>query len=100
MNLDYFKCQIKDELCGAKHYIRKALEVKPMNPDWATYFVEMSNGELQHAKHLYEMLGQYYSHLSDKYGEEMPSSIQRCYEGIVEMYTDCLDEVKRLHSTY
>ena len=30
LNMHYFKSQIEDELCGAKCYVKKALETKPI----------------------------------------------------------------------
>ena len=55
MDAQYFKDNISDELDGATCYIKRAIEIKGMSPDWAKMFVDMSATELDHAAKLWKM---------------------------------------------
>lgn len=100
MNLDYFKNQICDELTGAKCYIKKALEAKAMNPQWAKTFVEMSEAELKHADSLFKMFEEYHDKLSTSYDGKMPQYIHNLSDEIMDKYSTMSAEVKSLHSMY
>lgn len=100
MDFDYFHSQIWDELHGAKCYIKKALEIKPMNKTWGDLFVKMSSAELEHAADLKVMLDEYYAELVKKNDERMAKRITSYYDKIVDDYVDCVAEVKHLHEMY
>ena len=99
MNLEYFKEQIKEELEGAKDYIIKAMELKPMNPSWSKQFADMSSQELNHAKYLYDLFNDYYKTLSGSY-TTMPEYIDDIRDEINEIYTDCFPKVKIMQEMY
>jgi hypothetical protein len=99
MNVKYFKCQIHDELHGAKDYIEKAIEIRAMNPTWAKTLSEMSATELSHATHLYEMFEQYYKKLSDEYSK-IPEYIQEDKDYIANMYVEKSAKVKYMHEMF
>ena len=99
MNVCYFKDKIPDELYGAKEYIKRAIEIRLMNPSWAKDLVEMSSAELEHATKLYKMFQEYYSKLKDLY-KEIPEYIQDAHKEITEEYTKCSVEIKYLHEMF
>ena len=99
MDAKYFKERICDELDGAKHYAKKAIEIKPMNLEWSRMLIEMSSAELKHAEYLYKMFGEYYKKISEAY-TTVPSYITDIREEIVDMYTECGAKVKAIHEMY
>lgn len=96
MDAKYFKNQICDELNGAKCYIKKAIELKPMAPAWSKMLVEMSAAELKHAEYLYKMFGEYYQQMATTY-KTVPQYIQDIREEIVDVYTDMSAKIKLMH---
>ena len=96
MDAKYFKDQICDELNGAKCYIKKAIEIKPMAPAWTKMFVEMSAAELKHAEYLHKMFDEYYQQMSNSY-KEVPKYIQDIRTEITNMYTDEVAKIKLMH---
>lgn len=99
MDIYYFKDQILDEIEGAKQYIKNALEIKPMNSDWAKRFYEMSLDEMKHAAALFKMAEEYYKIMSDTYSE-VPKYIKTTYEYIVNKYTEMGSLVKAMQDMY
>lgn len=99
MSIDYFKDQIKDELCGAKDYIILALENKSTNPMWAKQFVEMSSMELTHATTLYNMFNEYYKTLISSYSV-VPDYLENAMHEITTMYTERIPKIKIMHEMY
>lgn len=96
MDAQYFKDQICDELNGAKCYIKRAIEIKPMSPSWSKMFVEMSAAELKHADYLYKMFIEYYQQMTNTY-KEIPDYIQKIHSDISDMYTEYTAIVKLMH---
>lgn len=96
MDAKYFKDQICDELTGAKCYIKKAIELKPMTPAWSKMLVEMSAAELKHAEYLYKMFGEYYQQMSNTYST-VPQYIQDIRAEIADMYAEETAKVKLMH---
>lgn len=96
MDAFYFKEQIEDELFGAKCYIKKALEIKPISPSWTKMFVEMSAAELKHAEYLFKMFGEYYQQMKNTY-KEVPRYIQDINTEITEIYTDDVAKIRLMH---
>lgn len=96
---EYFKAQIEDELCGSKDYIKRAIELKPMDVQWSKVFVEMSAAELDHATNLYKLFMDYYEILSKKYSE-MPAYIDEIKSDIIDMYSEKSMLIKNMHEMY
>lgn len=96
MDAMYFKEQIEDELSGAKCYIKKAIELKPMAPAWTKMLVEMSASELKHAEYLYKMFGEYYQQMKNAY-KEVPKYIQDINTEIADTYTDEAAKIRLMH---
>ena len=99
MKLQYFKEHLDDELEGAKDYIMRAMELKPMNLSWAKHFVEMSSAELNHATTIYELFNDYYKTLSGSY-TKMPEYIENIKKEMTETYTDCYPKIKIMHEMF
>ena len=80
MDIEYFVSHIEEELEGAKDYIKRAIEIKPMQAEWAKHLVEMSAQELSHATHLFNMFNEYYQILSQTYKEmqQMSAKMDEC----------------------
>ena len=100
MNAWYFDKQIPDELHGAKDYIKRAIEIRPMSAAWAKTLAEMSSNELEHATNLYKMYQEYYSKMAEAYTTEMPDYIESSYQNVTEEYTKCSAEIKYLHEMF
>lgn len=100
MDLEYFYDQIKDELCGAKQYIKYAIELKAMSPSWSKTLVQMSAMELEHASNLYNMAMEYIDRMSAGYSTKIPKYISDMKDKITDCYTDKSAEVKMLHAMY
>lgn len=99
LDIEYFKCQIHDELHGAKCYIKLAMLTKTSNPMWSKAFVDMSATELGHATQLYKMFEDYYDSLKTSY-KDVPEWIEECRDKIVDMYTEKFAKVKLMHEAY
>lgn len=99
MDLEYFKDQICDELHGAKMYIKNAIEIKAMAPDWGPTLVDMSATELSHATNLYKMAEQYYTKITAQYSE-VPKYLKDMWDYITTEYTEKTAKVKYMHSLY
>lgn len=99
MDAKYFKDQICDELNGAQCYIEKAIELKPMAPNWSKKLVEMSASELQHAGYLHDMFMEYYKKMSEAY-KRIPKYVQDAYDDVIKMYDSSVSYVKELHTIY
>lgn len=100
MNVWYFKTQIPDELHGAKDYIKRAIEIRPMHSPWAKELVEMSAAELDHATKLYKMFQEYYAKMQQEYPKEMPEYIEQAYKEVSDEFMKCSTEIKSLHEVY
>ena len=99
MNAEYFESHICEELEGAKEYIKKAIELKPMAPSWSKMLVDMSAAELNHSTLLFKMFGEYYKKLSEAYSE-VPAYITEINERITDKYTTMYAEIKIMHDMY
>ena len=99
MDLQYFECQIADELKGAKDYIQKAIEIKPMTAKWGKTFYEMSVQEMSHAENLYSMFNEYCSKVTGAF-DEVPEYISDIQSSIVKMYTQEMTCIKIMQSIY
>ena len=99
MNVWYFDKQIPDELHGAKDYIKRAIEIRPMHSAWAKELVDMSANELEHATNLYKMYQEYYAKMAEAY-PQMPDYIEESYKKISEEFTKCSAEIKYLHEMF
>ena len=73
--LEYFKDKIHDELCGAKEYVKMALEFKSSHPNWAKMFLDMSAAELNHSASLYRIADEYYKNAISSYLSIYPPTV-------------------------
>lgn len=99
MDAQYFKNNISDELDGATCYVKRAIEIKAMSPDWAKMFLDMSAAELDHATKLWKMFEQYYKIVADKY-KTVPEYIEELYREASEEYAERSAKVKYMHEMY
>ena len=97
MDAQYFKDQICDELKGAKCYIKRAIEIKPMSPSWSKMFVEMSSAELKHADYLYKMFTEYYQQMKGTY-QKVPDYLEDIHKEIADMYAEYTAIVQLMHN--
>ena len=99
MDVQYLKEHICEEIDGAKDYIKRAIEIKPMNPVWSKTLVNMSSMELDHATNLRKMFDEYYNKLSSSY-ETMPDYMIEAKECVDEVCTEEYAKVRYLHELY
>ena len=99
MDLEYFKDHIAEELDGACDYIRRAIEIKPMEMAWASHFVEMSAQELNHAQRLFTMFNEYCTILGNNY-PNLPDYIKHTREEVVANYTEMTAKIKHMQESY
>ena len=99
MNAEYFDKQIHEELAGAKDYIMRAIEIRPMHAPWSKELVEMSSAELTHATKLYRMFQEYYAKFKETY-QEIPEYIQKTYDCVSKDFMNCSAEIKMMHQAY
>ena len=99
MDLEYFRDKICDELCGAKDYAKRAIEIKAMNSSWGKMLLEMSAAELSHATNLYRMFEEYYQ-IIQKHYTVVPEYVDDIRDEIVETYTEEYTKVKTIHDMY
>ena len=99
MDAEYFKNNISDELDGATCYVKRAIEIKAMSPDWAKMFLDMSAAELGHATKLWKMFEQYHKILEEKY-KTVPECIEKLYDEAAEEYAERSAKVKYMHEMY
>jgi len=99
LNMHYFKDQICDELCGAKAYVKKALEIKSHNASWGKQFLDMSSVEINHATTLYHICEEYYKEISASY-EQVPDYLEQCMKDIINIYTEKISKIKYMQDMY
>lgn len=100
MDLEYFKKQIYEEIDGAKDYIKRAIEIKAMNPQWGSMFLDMSKAELSHASNLYRMVGEYYQKAFEDSYPMIPLEYEKLFNDLSEKYTNGTVEVEMLQDLY
>ncbi len=99
MDLVYLRDHIKEELDGAKDYVKRAIEIKPMEAAWGKMMLDMSAQELNHAAFLYNMFNEYCAIMAKSY-TEIPPYVQTMRDEVVEMYTECTAKIKSMHEMY
>ena len=99
MDLVYLKDHITEELNDSKDYIKRAIEIRPMNANWGKILFDMSAQELTHASYFYNMFNEYCVILSKNY-VEMPDYISKIRDEVVDMYTECSVKIKAMHEMY
>lgn len=99
MDLEYFKSHIMEELEGAKDYIIRAMELKPMNASWAKNLCEMSAQELSHASLLFNMFNEYCATLAANYSE-LPDYVRDIRDEITPKFMECSANIKHMHEQY
>lgn len=97
--LEYFKDKLNEELCGAKEYVKLALEFKATNPNWSKMLIDMSSAELNHATNLYKMAEESYTSTKSVYNET-PKYIKEIWDCIATMYLEKTAKVKFMQETY
>lgn len=97
--LEYFKDQIKDELMGARNYIKLAMETKVSHPEWSKLFSEMSLMELDHAHNLYKMFTDETGPLMESY-QDVPEYISEIVKDVISYYSKHYAEVMYMHDAY
>lgn len=88
MDVEYFKRQICDELCGAEDYAKRAIEIKPMSATWSAKLLEMSTQELDHAKKLFAMWQEYYGIQIKNREQDIPKYLEDANSEITDMYLE------------
>ena len=99
MDEKYFKEQISEELDGAKCYIKKAIDLKPMAPSWSKMLAEMSSAELKHAEYLRQMFNEYYQKITQAY-KIIPLYIHEGYKHTMDMYDEEVPKIKAMHEMF
>lgn len=99
MHAEYLKEHICEELDGAYGYIKMAIELKAMDPGASKAFAEMSAAELEHAKELYKMFGEYYKKVVEAY-KEPPSYLVDIRDCLGESYPEKSAKILMMHEMY
>ena len=99
MNLEYLYDKMDDELNDSCEYLRHAIEIKAMTPDWAKQFQSMSKAETDHASYIYKMFNEYYNKLSSAY-KTMPDYMADIKKNADEMYMKKIPKIAALQSAY
>lgn len=99
MDLEYLKDHICEELEGAKDYAMKAIELKPMAPNWGKILIDMANIELSHAASLYKMFVEYYQKIAGSFNET-PQYVADMHKEVVKCYTHGSTEAKLIIEMY
>lgn len=99
MDAKYFEEHIMEELNGACDYIKKAIELKAMDPAMSKILVEMSAAELDHAAKLHTMFGTYYAKVTGAY-KEPPGYLKEIKDDIDAAYPEMSANVLRMHEMY
>lgn len=99
MDQVYLKEHLCEELDGAKEYIKRAIEIKAMDPAWAKMLYEMSLDELKHAGYIYKMAEDYFNKVTSVY-KETPEYMDVCMDEIVDMYTEEYATVKKMQEIF
>lgn len=103
MDISYFIDNMCDELEDSKRYLQDAIEVKAMNAEWSKKMFTMSEQEMEHAKHWYTMLQEYFTAKSNRYaemGREVPSSLQKVYKKAISKYLECSTKIMSMKTMY
>ena len=99
MDADFFVERVKEELADAKTYIKTAIEIRTMNPNWSKQFATMSADELSHATSLFKMYEDYYNAFTKGYSE-VPKYLSDQKKDLVDHYSECSAEIKFMHEMY
>ena len=95
MDLEYFKCQIEDELEGGKAYAKLAVENQFTHPEWSEMFAEMAKAEMQHAANLSKMMDEYYKEITSGYKDSpCPIYLVDIHKEATDMYMECSAKIK------
>lgn len=95
MDVAYYIEQIRDELDGAKAYIKRAIKCKSEHPDWASAYSKMSEAELGHAKNLVDIFEDDF-----KQNASEDSIYDTIHDSILDMYTEQSAYIKMMFQTY
>lgn len=99
MNAEYFEEHIYEELNGACDYIKKAIELKAMDPAMSKTLADMSAAELSHATQLHKMFGEYYAKVSGPY-KETPAYLVKIKDEIEEVFPEKSAKILLMHEMY
>ena len=90
---------IEDELKGAEHYVKAALQSKADHPALAEVFYEISTQEMRHVNMLHEEVVKIIKNSREKNGEPPPAMLS-IYEWQHNRQIDKNKEIKILQTQY
>lgn len=90
---------IAEELEGAEHYVKCAIQYKPEHPGLADVLFEISNQEMRHVNILHEEVVKLIRSYRDKHGEP-PAAMQAIYDWEHEKQIEESKEIKILQTHY
>ena len=99
MDAKYFKDHIVEELDGACDYIKRAIELKAMDPAMSKTLMEMSAAELDHASKLKGMFDSYYKKVTGVY-KETPAYLEEIKNFLGEKFPDKSAKILLMHEMY
>lgn len=91
----WFKKNICEELEGACHYLKCAIESMKMHPEWSKTFRIMADQEQEHATDLYKMFMDRYTDV-----EEPDNYMKMSMEGIMECFSKYMKKIEDHKITY
>ena len=90
---------IEDEIDGAKHYAKKALEYKAENRELADTLFNLSTEEMRHMQVLHGQVTRIIEAYRKEHGEP-PPAMQAVYDYLHEKHIENAEEVKRYQALY
>ena len=90
---------IDDELEGAEHYIKFALQYKESHPTLAGVFYEISTQEMRHVNMLHDEVTKIIKMYRDKHGEP-PAAMVAVYDWEHEKSIEEAKEIKIMQAQY
>lgn len=95
MQPTWFKRNICEELEGACHYLKCAIESMKTHPEWSKQFREMADQEQEHATDLYKMFMDMYTDI-----EEPDGYMKASMEGIMDCFSKYMKKIEDHKITY
>lgn len=99
MDLEYFEEHIREELEGAKDYIKRAIELKGMDANWSKTFYNMSLQETDHARQLFKLYEEYVKIINDNL-KSKPEYVIDSMECMIDDYSSMMSELSVMQNIY
>lgn len=100
MDICYYDSRIKEQIDGAKDYIKRAIHCKEKHPEWASVYASMAEMELGHAENLVKIFNDDYKQETEKIEGDLPDVYPAVYNSVNDMYAECTAKIKYMFDIY